>query len=103
MTSERAIEILERKTSIPDEGETFEEIEEAFDIAVSALKKNQGEWERVCGGSFIDVYKCSKCNHEPPRKPLPDIKTWGWDFTDFCPWCGADMRLKNSTGQDSLK
>ena len=54
--------------------------------------ENNGEWERVSGGSFIDVYRCSKCKHEPPKKPLPDIKTWGWDFTDYCPNCGADMR-----------
>lgn len=54
--------------------------------------ENKGEWERVSGGSFIDVYRCSKCKHEPPKKPLPDIKTWGWDFTDFCPNCGAKMK-----------
>ena len=57
-----------------------------------ALSENKGEWERVCGGSLIDEYRCSKCKHLPPKKPLPDIKTWGWDFTDFCPNCGADMR-----------
>lgn len=64
----------------------------ALDMAISALSENKGEWERVSGGSLIDIYRCSKCKHEPTKKPLPERKTWGWNFTGFCPNCGADMR-----------
>ena len=39
MTRERAIEILKRKTSIPEEGETFDEISEAFEMAIKALEQ----------------------------------------------------------------
>lgn len=46
MTSEKAIEILARKTTIPDEGETFDEICEAFDMAISALSADiHGHWK----------------------------------------------------------
>ena len=39
MTIERIIEILERKTSIPKEGETWDEIDNAYDEAVEILKR----------------------------------------------------------------
>lgn len=41
MTIQKAIEIIERKSSIPEEGESFKDISEAFDIAVDALKEIQ--------------------------------------------------------------
>lgn len=41
MTIQKAIEIIERKTTIPEEGEFFKDISEAFDIAVDALKEIQ--------------------------------------------------------------
>ncbi|MCI8409309.1 MAG: hypothetical protein HFJ09_08590 [Lachnospiraceae bacterium] len=39
MTIQKVIEIIERKSSIPEEGESFDTISEAFDIAVEALKE----------------------------------------------------------------
>lgn len=39
MTIEKAIEIISRKSSIPNEGEIFEDIEKAYDMAVEALLK----------------------------------------------------------------
>lgn len=39
MTNEKAIAILERKTTIPGDGYTWEEIEEAIAIAIQALQK----------------------------------------------------------------
>lgn len=41
MTNEEAIAILERKTTIPGDGYTWEQIEEAINVAVTALKANQ--------------------------------------------------------------
>lgn len=51
---------------------------------------NQGKWVRR--GSFIgliDDYYCSCCNAAPPTKKVGI--TWGWDFKDTCPVCGANM------------
>ena len=39
MTSEEAIAIIRRKTSIPENGEIFEIIEKAYDMAIEALEK----------------------------------------------------------------
>lgn len=41
MTNKEAISILERKTTIPGDGYTWEQIEEAINVAVAALKSNQ--------------------------------------------------------------
>lgn len=53
MTREKAISILERKTTIPNDGETFDEISEAFDMAISYLsaiediKSTLKEWDSM--------------------------------------------------------
>lgn len=39
MTREEAIEILKRKTTIPNDGESFDTINEAFDLAIKALEQ----------------------------------------------------------------
>ena len=39
MTENEALEIIKRKSSIPMGNETFDEIEEAYDIAIKALEK----------------------------------------------------------------
>lgn len=41
MKIEEAIEILERKTTIPGDGYTWEQIEEAFSLAITALRSMQ--------------------------------------------------------------
>lgn len=51
-----------------------------------------GHWIRIASGSFIDDFRCDCCNNKPPMKQIAKRGTWGWDFTDFCPNCGADMR-----------
>lgn len=38
MTRAEAIEILERRTTIPGDGYTFEQINEALDLAIAALR-----------------------------------------------------------------
>ena len=40
MTREEAINILERRTTIPGEGFTWEQINEAIDMAISALNSS---------------------------------------------------------------
>lgn len=39
MTREKAIEILKRKTTIPNDGEDFDDISDAFDMAIKALEQ----------------------------------------------------------------
>lgn len=39
MEIQRAIEIIQRKSSIPNDDETFDEIEKAYGMAVEAMKK----------------------------------------------------------------
>ena len=39
MTHEKTIEIINRKSSIPNNDECFEDIETAYNMATSALKK----------------------------------------------------------------
>ena len=48
-----------------------------------------GKWIDVYKGSLIDEYRCSNCNSNPPTKKVGI--TWGWDFTNYCPNCGAKM------------
>lgn len=43
MTREEAIVILKRKTTIPNDGEDFDYISEAFDIAIKALEQQTCE------------------------------------------------------------
>ena len=89
MTRAEAINILERKTTIPGDGYTFEQINEALDLAIAALRgptremveRMRGEWKtsypliecQVCG----EIY--SRCG-ENEGKPF-----------DFCPACGSPM------------
>lgn len=88
MTSEKAIEILARKTTIPDEGETFDEICEAFDMAISVLSK-RGEWLKIYPEhEEWNIYECSRCGEE-----FNLIEGTPYDNGyNFCPNCGADMR-----------
>lgn len=55
MTIEEAKEIIERKTSIPFDGETFEKIEKAYDIAIQALEK-QIKIKEIIGSFQTDMY-----------------------------------------------
>jgi len=76
---------------------TFEDLKEhgmldnysmAFDMAISALSENKGEWIHVVDSYYKDGrekeshWECSKCGSR---------KSW-WGEFKFCPTCGADMR-----------
>lgn len=62
-------------------------------------KQKTGHWIRVAGGSLIDDYRCDCCNHQPPIRKVGS--TWGWDFTDYCPNCGAKMDEEAADGSIS--
>lgn len=105
MTKERAIEILERRTTIPDGEYTWEQINQAIDMAISALRSVsreqvdklwRGEWEWFDEeiGTFLDGYerewgwRCGKCSHVlPDEYDDPDLTP----KLLFCPNCGAPM------------
>ena len=40
MKIEKAIEIIRRKTTIPNDGESFSDIEEAYKIAIASMQKD---------------------------------------------------------------
>lgn len=100
MTSEEAIKILRREIEClshtkcedcileaacdPIKTTPYDsEYIEVYEMAISALSKNKGEWkpedERLSLAESL-LFRCSKCNiifgHQ----------------TNFCPNCGADMR-----------
>ena len=90
MTREEAINILDRRTTIPGEGFTWEQINEAIDMAVAALrtvireqveKAWRGTWMSYLPplGAGDEQCRCTGCGR------TPDVKT------PFCAWCGAAM------------
>ena len=92
VTASEAIEILERKTTIPGDGYTFEQINEALDLALAALRgptremveRMRGEWEWLgpCrDNKGVSWGTCSVCK---TRQRLGDRLS-------FCPACGAPM------------
>ena len=86
MTRAEAIEILERRTTIPGDGYTFEQINEALDLALAALRPVSRERvEKVWRGRWVkckhaDYYVCNKCS---------TVSKTGED--EFCKSCGAPM------------
>ena len=56
MTKEEAISILKRKSTIPDDDYCWDEIEEAFNMAIEALEENKelkqelSVYKALCGG-----------------------------------------------------
>ena len=90
MTREEAINILDRRTTIPGDGFTYEQINEAIDMAIAALRpisweqvENvwRSEWEDM-GETYKDIpkYRCAQC-----KGVFIGIET------QFCPACGAPM------------
>lgn len=95
MKREEAIAILDRRTTIPGDGYSFDDINEAIDMAIEALrpitreqveKAWQGEWIPYLDGEHImpeRYYRCSKCGNRGHRSKR-----------NFCPACGAPMTDK---------
>lgn len=54
-------------------------------------ERKQGKWIRNPSvNGLIDDFRCSCCNSNPPVMSV-NI-SWGWNLTNYCPNCGADMR-----------
>ena len=73
MTEAEALEIIKRKSSIPMGNETFDEIEEAYDIAIAALEKQIPK--------KMDRYYCPICRHY-----FED-----GEAHNYCPNCGQKL------------
>lgn len=74
MNNEKAIAILERKTTIPSDGYTWEEIEEAIEMAIDALKMPEK-------GDPLTIEQLRKMNNTPIW--VIPIKS----EHDYCGWC----------------
>ena len=83
MTLEEAANILDRRTTIPGDGYTYEQINGAIDLAIAALRTPTREQvEKVWRGEWIDCsngWMCSRCECDNTYAKL------------FCPSCGAAM------------
>ena len=79
MTSEEAIVIIRRKTSIPDSGETFEDIEKAYDMAIEALER---QIPKAPIRGYISAYFCPCCVRELA----------GTGIADYCYHCGQALK-----------
>jgi len=76
MTNKEAIEILKIIPISTSCMYCYDEVIEAFDLAIKALEERpQGEWK--CAGLVF----CNQCG-----------RSHGTHKTNFCPNCGADMR-----------
>ena len=68
----------------------------ALDMAISALSENKGEWKMPIqdDGMSDPIYyqvRCSKCGFDlDPQTWHQELHQYGAD--NFCPNCGADMR-----------
>lgn len=90
MRREEAIAILDRRTTIPGDGYSFDDINEAIDMAIEALRpitheqveKMRGEWRSI--PSLLEYY-CSRCGEEF------EIHAYDKDKYRFCPYCMAPM------------
>ena len=90
MTLEEAANILDRRTTIPGDGYTYEQINGAIGLAIAALRTPtreqvekvwRGEWKGVPKLGVYDM-ACSKCGYSP------GIRFYS---SGFCPNCGAPM------------
>ena len=93
MNREEAISILERKTTIPGDGYTWEQIEEAINLAISSLRgPTREQVEKMFTG-------CDFCGKE--LDDYPYIVAHG-DYSSsdacyepsFCPLCGKPLTEK---------
>ena len=96
MEIKKTIEILERKTTIPLDGESFETISKAFDIAIEALEKQVPKKPTYDGdgyapdGTFVfDEWLCPNCNS---RYEVD------YDNYDYCPNCGQKIDWSEENG-----
>lgn len=95
MNREEAIEILKRKTTIPNEGESFDDICEALKMGIGALENQKtGHWinrHNIYANKTFDTKVCSECQYEYSY----DAET-GISNANYCSNCGAKMEGENN-------
>ena len=74
MTNREAIKILERRTTIPDDDASWEEIMEALDLAIKALEEVKGlrlliDWMIECGFGYDNIPE----EYEKYREEISDM------------------------------
>lgn len=91
MTREEAINILDRRTTIPGDGFTWEQINEAIDMAIAALASSQKRVEEVWRGEWKEsndfdygFWICSRCGFVSEASAAPKLYK-------FCPSCGCPL------------
>ena len=93
MTLEEAANILDRRTTIPGDGYTYEQINGAIGLAIAALRTPtreqvekvwRGEWMALDECSNEGVY-CKRCKKKVYRIEYANEKM----RSPFCPACGA--------------
>ena len=100
MTREEAVIILDGFKNNPLFNSTHTR---AFDMAISALSENKGEWIKPVqdDGMSNPIYyqvRCSKCGFDiDPQTWYEELHCHGAD--NFCPNCGADMRPEPYKGE----
>lgn len=94
MKREEAIAILDRRTTIPGDGYSFDDINDAIDMAIEALRpitheqveKMRGEWKSYLNGDYNDeIYYCNVCGRNLGKAAY---------LYSFCPACGSPMEDK---------
>lgn len=101
MTLEEAANILDRRTTIPGDGYTYEQINGAIDLAITALRPvSRDQVEKVWGGEWIgDNDEKVGTIDGSPMKSATCFACGNWlagsDEYDcsghFCPACGRAM------------
>lgn len=87
---QRSIDIISRKSSIPEDGESFDEISEAYDVAIDVMSREIPKMVTI--KDWSPAY-CPKCGKE-----LSEHKGDGWyvhpTFLERCPNVDCIQRLE---------
>lgn len=75
MTNREAIKILERRSTIPDDDISWEEIMEAIDLAIKALEENKGlrlliDWAVECDFGYDNIPE----EYEKYKEEISDMR-----------------------------
>ena len=100
MTQQEAINISERRTTIPGEGFTYEQINEAIDMALAALRPVSREhvekvWAgcRSCKSCRSCVFSINNLKDMPCKKCDTNAECVLNEYkpSNFCPVCGKPL------------